>query len=104
MEAVAQEGVRPGLHTAFVELPLPGFGTPDRGAEMGAVADGERGDTLWPRQCCGQRHRAADRLADKVEALQSRGISDGEQVVDHLLERPGKIRRRDMRAPVAAHV
>ena len=51
-----------------------------------------------------QRHRAADQLADEVKARQSGGIGDGEQVLDHLLERPFEVRRRDMRAPVATHV
>ncbi len=71
---------------------------------MGAVADGERGDTLRPRQRRGQRHRAADRFADEMKALQPGGVGHGKQVIDHEVERPSEVRRRNIRAPVAAHV
>ena len=71
---------------------------------MGAVADRERGDALGPRQRGGQRHRAADRFAHEMKLFQPRGVGHGEQIVDQEVERPGEIRRRNVRTPATAHV
>ena len=71
---------------------------------MGAVADGERGDPLRPRQGGGKRHRAADRLAHEMKLLQPGGVGHGEQILDQQIERPGEVRRRNVRAATAAHV
>ena len=104
MEAIGQEGVGPRLHPARVELALPGLDALDRGAEMGAVADGERGDLLGPRQRGGQRHRAADRLAHEMKLFQPGRVGHREQILDQKIERPGEVRRRNVRPPAAAHV
>ena len=98
VEAIGQEGVGPRLYPARVELAPPRLDALDRGAEMGAVADGERGDAIGPRQRGGQRHRAADRFAHEMKLFQPGGVGDGEQILDQEIERPGEIRRGNVRA------
>ena len=93
------------FHPARVELAPPRLDALDRGAEMGAVADGERGDTLGPRERRGQCDRAADRFADEMEALQRRrrrrrrNRSSTSRSSDQ-----AKSGRRNVRAPATAHV
>ena len=104
MEAVAHEDVGPAFHAALIELAPPFIDALDRGAEMPAIADGQRRDALGPRQRRRKPDRAADQFADEMETLDSRRIGDGEHIGDEEVQRPAEIRRRDHRAAIAAHV
>ena len=102
VEAILHEDVRPAAHPALGELAPPRLDALDRGAEMGAIADGERCQASGLGECGRQCHRAADRFADQMKPRGTSGICHREHVRHQQIERPVETRRG--RPAVAAHV
>ena len=104
VEPVAHENVGPALFPAFIQLAAPDIDALDRRAEMGAVAHRDGRHARGARQRRGQRHRAADGLADEMKPFDASGVGDGEDVGDQLLDGPWRVGRGNDGAAVAAHV